>query len=35
VWHYQGHTPMVQGEKTADMVAALGSITVIAGELDR
>jgi len=35
VWHYQGLTPMVQGEKLADMVAALGSINIIAGELDR
>jgi len=35
VWHYQGLTPMVQGEKIADMVAALGSINIIAGELDR
>lgn len=35
VWHYQGLTPMVEGSKIADMVAALGSINVIAGELDR
>jgi NADH dehydrogenase I D subunit len=35
VWHYQGLSPMVEGEKIADMVAALGSINVIAGELDR
>ncbi len=35
VWHYQGLTPMVEGEKIADMVAGLGSINVIAGELDR
>lgn len=35
VWHFQGITPMVQGEKIADMVAALGSINIIAGELDR
>lgn len=35
VWHYQGLSPMVQGEKIADMVAALGSINIIAGELDR
>lgn len=34
-WHYQGLTPMVRGEKIGDMVAALGSINVIAGELDR
>ena len=35
VWHYQGLSPMVEGQKIADMVAALGSINVIAGELDR
>jgi NADH dehydrogenase I D subunit len=35
VWHYQGLTPMVRGEKIADMVAALGSLNIIAGELDR
>ena len=35
VWHYQGLTPMTQGYKIADMVAALGSINIIAGELDR
>ncbi|MDR3607463.1 MAG: NADH-quinone oxidoreductase subunit D [Oligoflexia bacterium] len=35
VWHYQGLTPMVKGEKIADLVAALGSINIIAGELDR
>lgn len=35
VWHYQGLSPMVEGEKIADMVAALGSINIIAGELDR
>lgn len=35
VWHYQGLSTMVQGEKIADMVAGLGSINVIAGELDR
>lgn len=35
LWHYQGLSPMVQGEKIADMVAALGSLNVIAGELDR
>lgn len=34
-WHYQGLTPMSEGLKIADMVAALGSINVIAGELDR
>lgn len=35
VYHFQGLTPMVKGEKIADMVAALGSINIIAGELDR
>jgi NADH dehydrogenase I D subunit len=35
VWHYQGLTPMAEGGKIADMVAALGSINIIAGELDR
>ncbi len=35
VWHYQGLTPMSRGQKLADMVAGLGSINVIAGELDR
>lgn len=35
VWHFQGLSPMVQGEKIGDMVAALGSINIIAGELDR
>lgn len=34
-FHYQGLSPMVRGEKIADMVAALGSINVIAGEIDR
>ncbi len=35
VYHFQGLSPMVQGSKIADMVAALGSINIIAGELDR
>jgi hypothetical protein len=35
VWHYQGLSPMVEGEKIADLVATLGSINIIAGELDR
>jgi NADH dehydrogenase I D subunit len=35
VWHYSGLSEMVRGEKIADMVAALGSINIIAGELDR
>lgn len=35
VWHFQGISPMCQGEKIADMVAALGSVNIIAGELDR
>lgn len=35
VYHFQGLTPMIKGEKIGDVVAALGSINVIAGELDR
>jgi NADH-quinone oxidoreductase subunit D len=35
VWHYSGLSEMVRGEKIPDMVAALGSLNVIAGELDR
>jgi hypothetical protein len=35
VWHYQGLSEMAQGQKLADMVASLGSINIIAGELDR
>ncbi len=35
VLHYQGLSPMTQGEFIGDVVAALGSINVIAGELDR
>jgi NADH dehydrogenase I D subunit len=35
VWHYQGLSPMVEGVKIADMVAAIGSLNIIAGELDR
>ena len=35
VWHFQTLTPMVRGYKIADMVAALGSLNIIAGELDR
>ena len=35
VWHFQGLSPMVKGAKIADLVSALGSINVIAGELDR
>lgn len=35
VYHYSGLSTMVKGYKIADMVAALGSINVIAGELDR
>jgi NADH-quinone oxidoreductase subunit D len=34
-WHYQGLDPMIKGGFLADLVAALGSINVIAGELDR
>jgi NADH dehydrogenase I D subunit len=35
VWHYQGLSEMAEGQKIADMVASLGSINIIAGELDR
>jgi NADH:ubiquinone oxidoreductase subunit D len=35
VYHYQTLTPMAKGQKIADMVATLGSLNVIAGELDR
>lgn len=35
VFHFQGLSPMVKGEKIGDLVAALGSINIIAGELDR
>ncbi len=35
VYHFQALSPMAEGEKLADMVATLGSINVIAGELDR
>lgn len=34
-WHLQGLEKMVIGGKIADMVGALGSINVIAGEIDR
>jgi NADH dehydrogenase I D subunit len=34
-WHLQGLSPMVQGYKIADMIGALGSINIIAGEIDR
>jgi NADH:ubiquinone oxidoreductase subunit D len=34
-WHYQGFDPMIKGQKIGDLVAALGSINIIAGELDR
>jgi NADH dehydrogenase I D subunit len=35
VFHYQGLSEMSSGAKIADMVANLGSINIIAGELDR
>ncbi len=35
VWHFQGLDEMVRGLKIADLVASLGSINIIAGELDR
>ena len=34
-WHYQGLDPMVEGCMIGDLVADLGSINIIAGELDR
>jgi NADH:ubiquinone oxidoreductase subunit D len=34
-WMYQSLDTMIQGQKIADLVAALGSINIIAGELDR
>ncbi len=34
-WHYQGLDPMVKGKYLGDLVAALGSINIIAGEIDR
>lgn len=34
-WHYQGFDPMIKGRLIGDLVAALGSINVIAGEMDR
>jgi NADH dehydrogenase I D subunit len=35
VYHFQALSPMSEGLKIADMVAAIGSINIIAGELDR
>jgi NADH dehydrogenase I D subunit len=35
LYHFQALTPMTNGSKIADMIAALGSINIIAGELDR
>jgi NADH dehydrogenase I D subunit len=35
VYHFQALSEMAQGEKIGDVVAALGSINIIAGELDR
>ncbi len=34
-WHYQGLDPMCKGGLIGDLVAILGSINIIAGELDR
>ena len=34
-WHFQGLEAMIRGHKIADVVAALGSINIIAGEIDR
>lgn len=35
VWHFQGLSPMAEGVIIPDLVAGLGSINIIAGELDR
>jgi NADH:ubiquinone oxidoreductase subunit D len=35
IYHFQGLSPMTNGGMIADMVAGLGSINIIAGELDR
>ncbi len=34
-WHYQALSDLSNGQKIADMVMTLGSINIIAGELDR
>lgn len=34
-WHYQALSELSNGQKIADMVMTLGSINIIAGELDR
>jgi len=34
-FHYQGLSPMVENHFIGDLVAALGGLNVIAGELDR
>ena len=34
-WHYQALSPMCEGKLIGDLVAALGSINIIAGEIDR
>jgi len=34
-WHYQGLDPMIQDGFVGDLVAVLGSINIIAGEIDR
>ena len=34
-WHYQGFDPMIKNGFIGDVVAALGSINIIAGEIDR
>ncbi len=35
VYHFQGLEHMVKGQFLGDLVSALGSINIIAGELDR
>lgn len=34
-WHYEGLSPMIKGQFIGDLVAALGSLNIIAGEIDR
>jgi NADH dehydrogenase I D subunit len=34
-WHYQVLSSLTEGSKIADMVATIGSLNIIAGELDR
>jgi len=34
-WHFQAFDRIIEGQKIGDLVASLGSINIIAGELDR